>query len=128
MSNFYNKLKFPALFSVRNRRKVCQLIFQLIEIMVLLGVSRCYKPSISAYVSYHLIKSVFQIVRALAFFQRYFQRYLRIDRFRLESDLLVLVSHLYLLRDDRKGRESTRVKLRMKRGREDSDPNGIGLY
>ena len=32
-----------------------------------------------------------------------------------------------LLHDERKGRESARVELRKKRGREDSDLNGIGL-
>ena len=33
----------------------------------------------------------------------------------------------FLLAAERKGRESVRVKGRKKRGREDSDPNGIGL-
>ena len=33
-----------------------------------------------------------------------------------------------VLRDERKGRVSARVKWRKKREREDSDPNGIGLY
>ena len=43
-----------------------------------------------------------------------------------EKWLTILVSHFYLLCDERKGRESTRVDRRKKRGREDSDPNGIG--
>ena len=30
--------------------------------------------------------------------------------------------------DERKGRESACVKRRKEKGREDSDPNGIGLY
>ena len=51
----------------------------------------------------------------------------KIDQFRLKNDLPILVSYFYLLRDERKGRDSARVKGRKKRGREDSDPNGIGL-
>ena len=38
-------------------------------------------------------------------------------RFRLRNDLSILVSHFNVLRDERKGK-----------GREDSDPNGIGIY
>ena len=40
--------------------------------------------------------------------------------------LTILVSHSYLLRDERKGRESAYVMCRKKRGRDDSDSNGIG--
>ena len=39
----------------------------------------------------------------------------------------ILISHFYLLSDERKGRESVCVKRRKKKGRGDSDPNGIGL-
>ena len=49
------------------------------------------------------------------------------DRFRLRNDLPILVSHFYLQRDERKVRENARVKLGKKRGRDTSDPNGIGL-
>ena len=41
--------------------------------------------------------------------------------------LIILVSHFYLLRGERKGRESARVMLQKKRRREDSDANGISL-
>ena len=56
-------------------------------------------------------------------------RYNFLDRpIPFEERLTILVSNFYLLRDERKGRESVRVKGRKKRGREYSDPNGIGLY
>ena len=44
-----------------------------------------------------------------------------------EKWLTILVSHLYQVREERKGRESALVMWRKKSGREDSDPNGIGL-
>ena len=40
----------------------------------------------------------------------------------------MFVSHFYLLSDERKGRKSARVSCRKKRGRENSDPNGVCLY
>ena len=45
---------------------------------------------------------------------------------RLRNELPIFVRHFYILRDERKGSESARVKRRKKRGREDSDPN-LGL-
>ena len=45
----------------------------------------------------------------------------------MRNDLPILVSHFYLLRDERKGEENAHVEWRKKRGRNDSDTNGIGL-
>ena len=45
-----------------------------------------------------------------------------------EDVLTILVSIFFLLRDERKGRESVRLTWSEKRGREVFDPNGIGLY
>ena len=53
------------------------------------------------------------------------QRAFSIDRFRLRNDLPILASHLDLLFDERKGRESVHDNGR-KKG--DSDPNEIVLY
>ena len=44
-----------------------------------------------------------------------------------EYVLTILVSTFHLLRDERKGRKSV-CYVKEKRGREASDPNGIGLY
>ena len=44
-----------------------------------------------------------------------------------EELLTILVSHFYRLRDERKGRDVARDRSRKKRGRENSDQDGIGL-
>ena len=46
------------------------------------------------------------------------------NRFRLINDFPILISHLYLLRHERKGGESACVKWRKQRGREVYYPNG----
>ena len=45
-----------------------------------------------------------------------------------EKWLTIFVSNFYLLREERKGRESARVIWRKKRGRENSDPDGFRLW
>ena len=45
-----------------------------------------------------------------------------------EDVLTMLASNFLLLRDERKGRESVRLRCREKRKREAFDPSGIGLY